>query len=318
MSDMNQKESQQGDATNEAMGPQKVSGLGAVLKNEREKRGLSYEQVAQITRLRRHFLEALENEEWHSLPPSVFVKGFIRSYAKALGMEEGKLLDLYKSAVPDDIAPPAPITGPKKSRKGIILVLVLLLGTLAVTLYLWMGRPSSEQASVQTRNALPSEIAEETKESPQPVVPKGEKQDSVNEQEVSAHPSKSAVEQVEMDILEPLPEENESGEYPNDEDLFIASTTESTATTGLFVLAGIVHLRTWIRIYIDDEAPKEYILQPGSSPRWRAREGFYVVVGNAAGIDFDFNGKKIVDLGGLGQKVSLRLPENFEREIYED
>ena len=145
MSEMSQKESQQVPGKDEAIGPGKVSGLGALLKNEREKRGFSYEQLAQITRLRKHFLEAMENEEWESLPPSVFVKGFIRSYAKALGLEEEKLLDLYKSVVPEDVAPPTPIIEPKKPKRGIILVLALFLGALALTLYLWMGRPLTEQ-----------------------------------------------------------------------------------------------------------------------------------------------------------------------------
>jgi hypothetical protein len=80
----------------------------------------------------------------------------------------------------------------------------------------------------------------------------------------------------------------------------------------------MVHLRTWIRIYIDDEAPKEYILQPGSRPQWKARRGFYVLLGNAAGMDFEFDGKEIKDIGELGQVVSLRLPEGFEREIAEE
>ena len=75
MSEMSPKESQQAQGKNEATGPPKVSGLGALLKNERENRGLSYEQLAQITRLRKHFLEAMENEAWQDLPPSVLLKG---------------------------------------------------------------------------------------------------------------------------------------------------------------------------------------------------------------------------------------------------
>lgn len=283
MSEMSQKEGKQEEAPNDAMGLQEVSGLGALLKNEREKRGLSYEQVAQITRLRRDSLEALENEEWHNLPPSVFVKGFIRSYARAVDMEESKLLDLYHSIGPHNVAPLAPMTGPKKSMKGIVLVLVpvFLLVAFAVILYFWMGKPSSEQA---VSDDLPG----------------------------------SSVGLTEMDIPESLPEEEEPDEYSTDKSLLIASPADFTATTNFHILKGIVHLRTWIRIYVDDEAPKEYIFQPGSRPQWKAKEGFYVLIGNAAGIAFDFNGKEFGDLGNLGQVVSLRLPENFERQVSED
>ena len=71
-------------------------------------------------------------------------------------------------------------------------------------------------------------------------------------------------------------------------------------------------MRTWIKICVDDQGPKEYIFQPGSRPQWKAKEGFYVIIGNAAGIEFDFNGKILEDIGNLGQVVKLRLPEDFK------
>ncbi len=43
-----------------------------------------------------------------------------------------------------------------------------------------------------------------------------------------------------------------------------------------------------------------------------------MLVGNAAGMDFEFDGKEIKDMGELGQVVSLRLPEGFERLIPEE
>jgi ribosome-binding protein aMBF1 (putative translation factor) len=50
--------------------------LGALLKSEREKKGLNHAQISQQTRLRPHFLEAIENEEWDLLPGPTLVKGF--------------------------------------------------------------------------------------------------------------------------------------------------------------------------------------------------------------------------------------------------
>ena len=319
MSEMSPKESQQAQGKDEATGPAKVSGLGALLKNERENRGLSYEQLAQITRLRKHFLEAMENEEWQNLPPSVFVKGFIRSYAKALGLEEDKLLELYKSVVPEDVAPPTPIIEPKKPKRGIILVLAIFLGALAIGLYLWIGRPLPEQTTEQTEKGPGAQIQEEpTQEQAPSVVQESEQPESLKKQEESVGVAKPGVGLAEMDLPESEPREEEPTEYPTDEDLLVPATTESSGTTDWLVLTGMVHLRTWIRIYIDDEAPKEYILQPGSRPQWKARMGFYVLLGNAAGMDFEFEGKEIKDIGELGQVVSLRLPEGFEREISEE
>ena len=229
MSEMSQKESQQTQGKMETTaGPAKVSGLGALLRNERESRGLSHEQLSQITRLRKHFLEALENEEWQNLPPSVFVKGFIRSYAKALGLDEDKLLDLYKSAVPDDVAPPTPIMEPKKPRRRIALVLALCLGALAIALYLWMGRPLPEQGTVQTEKGLPEEIQEEpAKEEAQPVVQEMEQRESLKKQEKTVEAATPSVGLAEMDIPGSEPEEKEPSKYPTDEDLLTSARAES-------------------------------------------------------------------------------------------
>ena len=314
------KESQQPHGNNDATaGPSKVSGLGELLRSERENRGLSHEQVAQITRLRKPFLEALEKEEWDNLPPSVFVKGFIRSYAKALGLDEGKLLDLYKTTVPDDVAPPIPILVPKKPRNKIPYVLAPCLIALAIAIYLFVGRPSPEQSTVQSEEGLPAQIQEEpTKEETQPVVQEKTQEELLKKQQETAEVAPPPVGLAEVDIPESKPQETESTSYPADADLFTPSEAVPSGATDLLVLTGIVHLRTWIRIYIDDEAPKEYILQPGSRPQWKAEKGFYVLLGNAAGMDFEFDGKEIKDLGELGQVISLRLPEGFDRVIVDE
>jgi hypothetical protein len=217
------------------------------------------------------------------------------------------------------VAPPTPIIEPKKPRRGIILVLALFLVALSITLYLWMGRPLPEQTTEQTEKGLAAQIQEEpTKEEAQSVVQEGEQPGSLKKQEESVDVAEPSVGLVEMDIPESEPEEKEPNKYPADEDLLVPATTESSGTTDWRVLTGMVHLRTWIRIYVDDEAPKEYILQPGSRPQWKARRGFYVLLGNAAGMDFEFDGKEIKDIGELGQVVSLRLPEGFERELSEE
>jgi cytoskeletal protein RodZ len=317
---MNLKESQQADGKTDAtVGPTQVSGLGALLRSERENRGLSHEQLAQITRLRKRFLEALENEEWENLPPSVFVKGFIKSYAKALGLDEGKLLDLYKSTIPDEVAPPIPILVPKKPRKKIPLLSALCLIALALAVYFFTGRPSPEQGTVQLEEGLSGQTQQEPiKEETQPVVQEKPQEELLKKQEEPVEVAPPPVGMGKREIPESQPQEKESTSYPTDEDLFTPSEMDTSGTADWQVLTGIVHLRTWIRIYIDNEAPKEYILQPGSRPQWKAKKGFYVLVGNAAGMDFEFDGKDIKDIGELGQVVSLRLPEGFEREISEE
>ncbi|MBW2206511.1 MAG: helix-turn-helix domain-containing protein, partial [Deltaproteobacteria bacterium] len=51
------------------IGQRTGTGVGALLRTEREKQGLTREDIADATKLRRHFIEALEAEEWEELPP---------------------------------------------------------------------------------------------------------------------------------------------------------------------------------------------------------------------------------------------------------
>lgn len=329
MPEISDREKQQANAKNSEMEPQQVSGLGALLREEREKKGLSHEQVSEMIRLRRHILKALESEEWHNLPSSVFVKGFIRSYAGALGLDKERLLELYESAVPVVTESPKPIAQPKKRKRGLIFIPILLLGVIAIIVYLWNEPPSPEQTSIQTRpEPAPAQMISEpapaqTETEPAPVQIKPEPVPTrIKLEPAPARIKKESSPETQarsgQEAQSPAPGSEEPDEPLAGEDLLTASATEPAAATESLVLKGIVKARTWIRIHIDDQEPKEYIFLPGARPQWKAREGFYILIGNAAGIDFEFNGKKKENLGNLGQVVSLKLPENFEITIAED
>lgn len=72
-------------------------GIGQILKEEREKIGLTYEQVCEITKLRPNIINAIEKEAWDKLPPSVFVKGFIKCYAQVLDLDPERLIEEYNA-----------------------------------------------------------------------------------------------------------------------------------------------------------------------------------------------------------------------------
>ena len=290
---------------------QKVSSLGALLKDEREKRGLSHDQVAQITRLRRHLLVALENEEWDNLPSSVFVKGFIKSYAQTLGLDQKKALELYEKIAPIDTSPPKPLVEPKETKKGRIFILIVVVGILGIILFLGQGLPLHDWTSIFNSKGGISKNQGESGKGEQASVLKKEHLRSEKEPELSAPIPKPDSLVKEMDQREaPLAEKETTGFPSDNESLMESSTLEPAPVPEWLVLQGIVRGRTWIRIIIDDQEPKEYIFQPGSSPQWKAKKSFDITIGNAAGIEFDFNGKRIGNLGNLGQVVRLKLPED--------
>ncbi|MGH9761114.1 MAG: helix-turn-helix domain-containing protein, partial [Blastocatellia bacterium] len=96
--------------------------FGEHLKREREMRGVSLEEVAAATRIAPRFLEAIENEHWEQLPGGAFNRGFIRSVARFLGLDEDDLVAEYALATKDRVEPgvfrPPPL---ERSRKWIAL-----------------------------------------------------------------------------------------------------------------------------------------------------------------------------------------------------
>ena len=104
--------------------------FGEHLKREREMRGVSIEEVAAATRISTRFLEAIENERWESLPGGVFNRGFIRSIARYLGLDEDSMVAEYsletKGKVDTGVVPDAPMDIPRNWKPAAVAIIVLI------------------------------------------------------------------------------------------------------------------------------------------------------------------------------------------------
>jgi len=72
-----------------------MAGFGTQLRQERERRGLTLEQIAETTRINPRYLKALEADDLSKLPGSVFNKGYVRAYAVAIGADPDPLIEAY-------------------------------------------------------------------------------------------------------------------------------------------------------------------------------------------------------------------------------
>lgn len=76
----------------------RYTGIGDELRQARIRRGRSIAQAHQATRIARHYLEALEDEDWGRMPAAPFARGFLSSYAQYLGLDDGPLLERFPFA----------------------------------------------------------------------------------------------------------------------------------------------------------------------------------------------------------------------------
>lgn len=69
---------------------------GQILKENREKQEIDLDQVAQETKIRKKYLVALEKDDYQLFPSATTIKGFIRNYARFLGIDPEKILAIFK------------------------------------------------------------------------------------------------------------------------------------------------------------------------------------------------------------------------------
>ncbi len=330
LSESNTQKSQRADAENEEKGPLKRAGIGDLFRAQREKMGLSHNRISETTKIRPHILEALEDENWEVLPSSVFVTGFIRSYAGILGLDQEKIVALYQKHVPAKGPLVTPFVKPAGHRKTPVVVLVFLLLIMASAYYLWKEYPAHEKIK-----AVPDTIREEVEEVKNlkdigdipketgPALSDEQKKPAVGP--VTGTPG-SGLEHLNFP-LEPGPKPS-AMETPEDLSVGRESPSQSyieqmpsretvpvpVVGSDLLILKAIVRERTYIRMVADSREPKEYVFSAGSTPQWEAREDFSVLIGNAGGVDLEFNGKKIQNLGRRGQVVRLRFPKDISSQ----
>ena len=71
--------------------------FGEKLKEARENKGYSVEQIARETKISRHFIVALENEEFSTFPSETYLIGFLKNYADFLSLDPDRLVTLYRN-----------------------------------------------------------------------------------------------------------------------------------------------------------------------------------------------------------------------------
>jgi cytoskeletal protein RodZ len=248
-----------------------MSSLGIRLRELREAKGVSLDDIARSTRVGRRHLEALETDSWAELPAPVFVKGFIRAYCDFLDASPDEALGVYREATGESAKPERVQSilrsGPSRRAGPLVISLVLFIALGASLFALRLGLKSSppsapatsasargDTASVPSSASIPAATAPVIQTQPVPV---------------SAADAKPAAQRLVIHAVEP----------------------------------------TWIRVQVDDGQVSEELLPAGAGREWTAARRFVLTVGNAGGLEIDLNGKRMPALGARGAVIQkLVLP----------
>jgi len=138
------------------------SSLGDTLRRQREAKRMSVAEVSRVTRIPVASIEAIERDSFDDLPGEVFARGFLKSYAKSVGLSADDVLARYVAGrrTATAIAAPAPLPpggAPEGSGRrfgiAIAVVLLLILFTLALSIVL---KPRGRDMPVELSQRAPA------------------------------------------------------------------------------------------------------------------------------------------------------------------
>jgi cytoskeletal protein RodZ len=132
--------------------------IGATLREARERRQLTWEQVEADTKIRAKYLRALEEEEFDSLPSGTYVRGFLRAYASYLGLDGRLFVDEYASRFgtrhDDELfrrRRERPMTQRRESSSAVLVALIAVVAIGVLFFVAWRfgpGEPATPQPGV--------------------------------------------------------------------------------------------------------------------------------------------------------------------------
>ena len=95
-----------------------MTSVGRYLREQREAKGMSREEVSRSTRVPVSSVERIENDQFDELPGEVFVRGFLKSYARAVGVPQEEVLARYTASRRVAWVTPLPLSSASKPARG--------------------------------------------------------------------------------------------------------------------------------------------------------------------------------------------------------
>ncbi|MFH2131330.1 MAG: helix-turn-helix domain-containing protein [bacterium] len=243
-----------------------MKNIGLILRNKREEHAYTLEHVSEITRITLTSLRNIEDGNLDALPGLVFVRGFIRNYAKLLGLESDWMIEALNQTYSDRIQPQA---SPDQSEsmgslsrernspgKPLFLIGSLAIICLVVFVLYWQNKPFNPYTALN------------------------KKVETVQAIDTKAPTPEKPLEALETGIQKPV---------------LIDSPAPVKQEISPLTLTLVAMNNDWIRLTIDDQEPFELRLKKGEKYDWPAREGYSLVMTTGSTALIHLNGEEIVE-----------------------
>ena len=252
---------------------------GEILKKAREESGADINEVSDALKIRPEYLSAIENDSFDQLPVAVYTIGYIRCYAKYLGVEaEPVIIDFVShlaSPKPSTIIPVS--SSKRKVPLYLYVILAILIGLPAVAVYNYTVKSSTNGMTAEKINP-PGTGEKPLRADPVPATaaPGGTARESI---------SPAGTQAVAGGQVVPVDKKEHQ----------LGITANDTA---------------WIQIRFENGKVEEMTLRSGDSKDWRFADQVTLRIGNAGGVALKFDGKDLGVPGDPAQVLDLTFPQN--------
>lgn len=296
-----------------------MESVGEFFRQVRETKGLTLDEVASKTRIHPDFLKALEEGNFAKLPDQVFAKGFVRSYARSLGLDEEDAMRRFVESAGTFYNKQGELerlrvqqAEDERRKKANRKVVVAATGVALLALILLLSR---EQSSVSpTRSAPEPEAPPVTVPAPPPKAMRPEVNRETVEKPVPAPAPERRVggptggpetraPAPESEAVRPPPARTEPvplAALPTDEGAGLPLETAVSSNAPLVLDLEALEL-SWVVVQVDNGTPHEALLRQGERIQWKASEKFTLTLGNAGGVRVELNGKPQGPFGPKGK-----------------
>lgn len=309
-----------------------MSSLGPYLRELRERRGVSLEEITRTTRVGRSYLEALESGDFSKLPAPVFTRGFILAYCQALAEPPDEALARFtgRTSAEEPAATAAPAARERTPSRGrgpvlvsFVLLIVLGFALFGVALVLQSGRagiaerradaPRAEPRGASTRgpsrppapalgSSTPATVDEPREILPRPPAPAAAPPATPAPVAATVKPEPA----VGADPLAPAPPPAQPTVRTVTQQEISAALTSVSAP---YRLTARTTATTWLRVRMDDGQQVDETIPAGQVREWVSNRPFTLMIGNAGGVKLELNGRRLPALGASGAVITrLVLP----------
>lgn len=246
------------------------SRIGCILREKRQEKGLSIVDISDMLCIRKSLVQALEEGNTAILPHEIYIRGYLKKYAHLLDISD-ETLGLGPRVDDQAVQPETPTkkTPIHAPRHIARRAMVIPLVFVLIIAFFVLNQIYKERSIARS---TPDQMAQKN--------PVATKQAAVN---VRDNPSNS-------------PQQPGSSEQ-----------SQALPVSDIKKLMITCNDRTWISVVIDDNEKKEFMLNPEEMIVLNARDNFDILIGNAAGVKLNLNGKEVGFTGKSGEVKRVKV-----------